>query len=925
MRVRTLAHGAAPPFEPFPPPPALDSSSRDSPFPGLHMKASGISFSRKVSFLAALLAMAPLLHSCGGGGAGSPGPADGSAAAPGAAAVGTSGQSVVRPWTRDPKAPPPACVLGGYACAWSDVEWPAFERAVLLGQAAGERHRAGEDLASVADWLKRQPGVDWVEEADGILRFLAEGARPLGLVDGRRQNPEPLSPRPQTEATDAGAREDLAALVAGATYGPEEGWGEDSGTGWDLEGAPGDGDGHVSARSGPTREGGSDAPEARDGGARPAPFPGPKRVSSPPLPAMQASPAAGQVVSDNSDPSTKPLKRALILGPADWDFSRQETFGVEVQLRSVGNRDYACEDCITVRRSDFPRPQGSNVRCIPEPDGQCLPRFDTSWRDFLGWEQYDLIHVTTHGTQHCDTLGCRTFVNTGYQTGGGSMRDFYDRVTAIPSGSVPDGIEYLLHEPFRTCPSVREEPSGPRQTAFNWTDRPHDDVIRSENSEAHRVLCEPNWGEYVTADFFRDVYPDGLRDKIIVFNACQVFASDEMVRHLSSGRGTSILGWTIDVPSDDAARVAAAFYSKILNGVDGTPSAGAARKGGNRVVVAWEEATRYVRRDAGNPERFVVGPTRSARVSGGDLRPGQEESLDKRAVELVHLVEATEDREIRDGEVLTLRGAAADGAEDSLGVAVDVTGLAGHDDIDQFRVRFRMDGRELDGSFPLQRKVSEEVHRFEGVVPLGVDVRPGQRADLDVRVEIPGGGISRWLYEDLLLVGSCSFAGTIREVRFPAPRERWAAMAGDYWGRATFDGSGRLQLTIENLGDPRRDHGTPEVDQFTLAVTSADPDRLPDPLQPYRVAGALLDLTRPNRLHNQARSWNSTETLFTRFDYDPRQDAATGGAGPATLRVLAAGPGRMAGTVDLFLRRGDAVVRFEGAFDAGLESACRAR
>jgi hypothetical protein len=388
------------------------------------------------------------------------------------------------------------------------------------------------------------------------------------------------------------------------------------------------------------------------------------------------------------------------------------------------------------------------------------------------------------------------------------------------SGRAPDGVEYLLSaDDFRTCPEVRRrhaagDPLAPAMVA-------HDSPINNPESRAHQALCEGSWAEYVTLPFFREVYPGGLRDKVIVVNACEIFLDTRFVRHLAAGGGTSVVGWKASPPSNLAEMVAVSFYAKILKNT-GEPVSITGREGGNRVLVAWEEA--FTQMLQGRPHvrsLFTVGPTRSEAVAG-NLSPGQEDAFDKRVVELVHLVNTEEDRDVEDGDLMTLRGVAGDGRPDSLAVTVDVTGLEAHDDIDQFRLEFHLDGRPVPGSYPFSQRLSDESYRFEGLIPLGQDVRPGERVDLDVAVEIPGGGISRWLYEDLLLVGACSFTGRITEIRIPAPRARFLAAVGEYYGHAINYGDGALTFRIENRADSDARGEAP--------TSNPSPSRRSDPL-----------------------------------------------------------------------------------------------
>ena len=874
-------------------------------------------------FVATLISLG--LLSCAGGSGGSAG----SAGNPGTAGERPATRSVLDiEWTRSPGDPPPPCVEEGYPCSMDEVEFPAFERAVLLTQEARDRRREGEELTAVAAWLRAQPGVRWVEANDGTLRFLSEGARPMGMVEGWRLDGDARTP-PRLEGLEPDWGDLEPPREAMGTPGGDPDAGRSGGRVWDevaggAGGTPvrdeayGGGDGGAAGASLWEDSGdGSGGWGPRGAWPRTAtPARWAAAFSSPPSsPPAQQEPL-GQMISNNWDRTRKPLKKALVLGLTDWEFGGTETTRVASWLRLSANRDYNCDDCVTIRTNDFPRAGTTrSPACIPEDDGDCIARFSTSWRDFLDWEDYDLIHLSSHGIHLCEDPArpggrpgpCRAHLQTGWRAGPGESAMALFVAAQRSSGRAPDGIEYLLSaDDFRTCPEVRRrhaegDPLAPAMEA-------HDSPINNPESRAHQALCEGSWAEYVTLPFFREVYPGGLRDKVIVLNACEIFLDTRFVRHLASGGGTSVVGWKASPPSNLAEMVAVSFYAKILKNT-GEPVSITGREGGNRVLVAWEEA--FTQMLQGRPHvrsLFTVGPTRSEAVAG-NLSPGQEDAFDKRVVELVHLVNTEEDRDVEDGDFMTLQGVAGDGRPDSLAVTVDVTGLEAHDDIDQFRLEFHLDGRPVPGSFPFSQRLSDESYRFEGLIPLGQDVRPGERVDLDVAVEIPGGGISRWLYEDLLLVGACSFTGRMIEIRIPEPRERFLAAVGEYYGHAS-SGNGLLTFRIENRPDRDTRSGSPDVRSFTFVTGPAAPVGTLGQVPAY--GSHHVTIVRDNPYHNPRRAWNSTPIMNTHFSAGLLRPQDSG---EFDLHVFT--EDRLAGSLRLHVELAGARLLFEAEFDAG--------
>lgn len=564
--------------------------------------------------------------------------------------------------------------------------------------------------------------------------------------------------------------------------------------------------------------------------------------------------------------------------------------------REYGGGGVACEGCVDVRQNDYPR---DGIRCTPEPDGECLPIQRTSWRDFLGWEEFDLIHVGTHGWQECRPDGtCYTALATGRIL---SAADQFDLVRSYAGVPMP-GVEYVRSGPSSVCEDAPADVSREQQSQGGGTD-PYLDWVTDPDSEAYDLLCRNMLWEVVTDDFFYAVYPSGLEDKLIVLNACEAFKTPHLVTHLAAGGSTSIFGWKVAVGAVTGFRVMEHFYARLF---PGALEGAAARGGGARAVVAWTEAVR---------EHYRPVPPDTTERTRSIIRipaPDSSSYVDKRPKELVYLLDPREDREMRDGGRLELMGVSGDGRPDSLRVTVEVHGLAEEPRLDEFRVGFRLDGQPLGATHALNRVLDEETHAFEGTVPLGRDTRPGERVDLDVRVEIPGGGISRWLYEDLLLLGGCSFAGVISERRIRQPRERLLAVLGEYHGRAVYAGEGRLFLSIYNRGDAPG-YGTSEViDLFmyqagaaaevgTLGVVPAQPGQ--------------LVLARSNPFHDPRRPAETGPRILepSSFQVAIEENRVAG-----SFDLVAFDPTRMAGSFSLPLELAGNQFLFEAEFDAGL-------
>jgi len=794
------------------------------------------------------------------------------------------GSAEVLPWVRHPDTPELECEVRGYPCTGAQADPQAVERALGLMDDAWTRwQEEGASLEEVAAWLGAHPDVAWVESFDGLLRFQAHGAPPLGLISEERLRlPEGGDPPgdDQGSAFPAGSGRFVRTRPAEPRlFNPAPVHDMEDGTDGDPWGAQWEPELAFAAL---------DAWDAPVTGAE-----GRRRAG-------QVIP--DQVISDNSDFSTKTWKRALVLGLFDWEFSPRETSRVSGRISGNG-REFKCPGCVEVRYNDFPR---DGMRCTPERDGQCLPIQQTSWRDFLGWEDFDLIHLGSHGWQECRPNGtCITGLATGRIL---TPAERFDLARSY-SGIQRPGVEYVRTGPSSICRAAPEPGSREEQRRAGGSD-PYDHWVTDPNTAAYDLLCRGMLWEAVTDDFFYAVYPSGLRDKLIVLNACESFKSPHLVRHLAAGGSTTIFGWRVPIDSGVGFRVMEHFYARLFPGMFAGGDEAADRGGGVRAVVAWADAVRRHYRplppdSTGQPRSILRLPA-----------PDSSSYVDKRPMELVYLLDPEDGGEMRDGARLELVGVPGDGRPDSIRVNVEVHGLAEEQRLDEFRVGFRLDGQLLPTTHPPNRFLDEETQAFEGTIPLGRDARPGERVDLDVRVEIPGGGISRWLYEDLLLMGACSFTGRITEIRIAPPRARFLAAVGEYHGLAINYGDGALTFRIENRPDRDRSGGSPDVRSFTLEeIRPAAPvgalGRVP------ATAGGYVIVVRDNPHHDPRRTWNSTAIMNTRFlagTMRPRDP------GEFDLRVFT--EDRLAGSLRIPLELAGTQLLFEAEFDAGHFSSC---
>lgn len=232
-------------------------------------------------------------------------------------------------------------------------------------------------------------------------------------------------------------------------------------------------------------------------------------VSLPSLPAVPAA-YAQPVISEPTDVvgsqrDNRNKKRALVLAPYEWHFGSDDDAPVAAEaLRNTrwyeGNVTYVAN----ANKTD------QNVRV----------------QDFLGWEQYDTIHVSTHGRSVCPhENACTTYLNSGVR---------------IPEGDKENFIEQ--HGDLKGI-------------GLGFVDTSDTDDDESVN-QVELV---------VTADFFKSYYNSGsLKNKIFYFSACEILAQSDMFQALDAASDNSdFFSWTYSVQADDAMAVAADLYEKM--------------------------------------------------------------------------------------------------------------------------------------------------------------------------------------------------------------------------------------------------------------------------------------------------------------------------------------------------------------------------
>lgn len=182
---------------------------------------------------------------------------------------------------------------------------------------------------------------------------------------------------------------------------------------------------------------------------------------------------------------------------------------------------------------------------------------------FQSWDQYQVVHLATHGAVICDDSGCFGMLTAGTE-----------------AALVPPGPGTTV-EKLRTLAQV---------------------------GLGYLVGQQPGAGEVViTADFFRHTYPGGLDNTVVFLNACESFGagSTDIVDALR-GNTSVVLGWDNPVQGSDAVAAALAIFEHLSDG-------------GYTVHAAYEKLG-SLRTGAAVPGYGAPQLRVSDRADGGDLR-----------------------------------------------------------------------------------------------------------------------------------------------------------------------------------------------------------------------------------------------------------------------------------------------------------------
>jgi len=639
-----------------------------------------------------------------------------------------------------------------YPCTLGEVSEAAIERREALDAAILERLQVTRDHAELAEWLAEQNDVVEVGWGPEAIRYRVRGGRGHWLF-----------------------------LNTAASVG-ESGGTTQAGTPTGGVGAGGAAVFHASLPKSRT---------ARGAGA--------ESVGNDPDVARALSGGLEWLVpSAHAQAPGRQIKRALLLSPFRWQWQLEGLDdGIEDIRKALLARDY--KDKVDV-----------HVEAI-HPDDPGHTTGGVGLPAVMSWDQYDYIHLLTHGGRVCNPLGhCMTALMTPWTE---------DLVASARAGAVAADNKPLLQQLDRAgqetakvqllVPAEQIPEVGPGQ-------------VYQQNTVDGSVRTLTGPFVLLTSQFFIDTY-GGLDNSVVVISACSSGVDGDLLSGLQ-GDDTAVIGWRSTM-SLRAAAAAGELIAKTLVEADETLEDDSGLNVGQAMQRIRDRLDELANnppdhQDCDNPQTeemqarcdiasnaqvlSVINDMPADRITGSSLRVFGDETV--RAREIVYLVD-DDGEELADGSALDVVGMPEDGKDDSVDLTIRTDGLRLEEKPRDVELEMEFEGRTLEIETRLERQVADGVWELDYRLPLERDHDRNERVDLELVGHLPDGNESRWRYRNLLL-GSCrakaqgDFSGTVRGgASLDLALGRTANFAKLFIGRRPT--AGRLQIGTGRRGDYR--------------------------------------------------------------------------------------------------------------------------
>ncbi len=405
-------------------------------------------------------------------------------------------------------------------------------------------------------------------------------------------------------------------------------------------------------------------------------------------------------------PGEKALKKALFVNPIVWQFDSSIYDTVRSQLED--HFDYQCPDCITYLRGDQ-----SAKDLINEENQAAGP----SYEQFLGWNDYDLIHVFAHGYQFCPG---QSVTRSGLPVVPGELETFPENTGGVIAGAdVTEGecVTMIQTGHYQTKNYILENPRDVPGIA--WVYKPGEEV----------------WGELVTTDFFRSKYPGGLDDAILYFTSCQLF-KDHSLAEVLAGENTAVFGWSDTVKGVRGIATAKQFFTELI-------------ENGLRSTVAYQKTIESESHTEHSEDWF-----------GAQLEKVVDGGKDPRGREVVILMQPVFRKFLEENDAVPVEGIPGDGKPDDLFILIQVDGVDEDQTPEQFEVHLALDGEELPETFKPTEKVGDYSYRGYEILSLPFDAADRETVELEAWIDLPEGGDTRH-YLMKVELAACGWMGSL--------------------------------------------------------------------------------------------------------------------------------------------------------------------
>jgi len=405
-------------------------------------------------------------------------------------------------------------------------------------------------------------------------------------------------------------------------------------------------------------------------------------------------------------PGEKVQKKALFVNPIVWQFGSSVYDTVKSQLQKFP--DYKCPGCI-----EYIQDNVNASELIDDETRSAGPSYD----QFLGWKDYDLIHVFAHGYQFCPG---KSVTSSGQPVVSGERETFPANTAGVVEGAnLEEGecLTMIQSGHYQTRDYILENPRD--VPGIIWFHKPGDDI----------------WAEGVTTDFFKNYYPGGLDDTILFFSSCQLMKDESMANTLK-GTNTAVFGWTESVTGSRGKATAKEFFAELI-------------ENGLRSSVAYEKAI-----------QSESHTEHSESWHGAELNMVLDGGTDPRGREVVFLVQPVFREFLEENDALPTEGVAGDGEPDELFIMIQVDGVDADQNVDDFKIHLALDGEELQKTFNPTDQFGEYSYRVVEILPLSFDAAERDFVELEAWVDLPEGGDTRHYLEKVELAG-CGWTGTL--------------------------------------------------------------------------------------------------------------------------------------------------------------------